>query len=451
MRARLGMLTIPFVLVCTAIAMESTQTPSNQTSRASEDAPSASPESAQEALQGQFFISAEAEEGAGVENQVVLARFGDASQSMQQMRARLADPEQRGAVRAEQRTNLQQLYPDVAEALRLDAATHEALLNLLTDQQMEMLDQVHDEGQREALHSMQAQVDAQNRKLDELRGVLGEEGLERYQQFVGTVSERRQVRDVDARLDAADKLSPEQKDRLIDLFKEKNRKDLPPPLPPERMPSFLNSRDPGSPTFREDLQRASQLATIEANEEILRLEDASNRWMAERAAEFLTPAQASAVAEVNETQTETHRQWIEQARAKAGLDGAIPERSEERTPLRKPVSREVALEMTISVNGAEPVRVTHTGSNREPLSIQASDELSVEADWTLFDDDWLDVKLTFYEQGPTGRRRLDSAGGFGMLTKTPDGVASRSGGGTNMAVAGRKAYSVEMTVAAMAL
>ena len=188
---------------------------------------------------------------------------------------------------------------------------------------------------------MQAQVDAENRKLDALREVLGEEGLERYQQYVTTPGERRQVREVEARLAAADKFSPEQKDRLIALFKEKNRKDLPPPAPPSRMSSFLSSRDPGSPTFKEDLQRESQLGTIAANEEILRLRHSSNRWMVEQAAEFLTPTQTSALSKMNEAQTQSLRQWIEKERVRAGLDRAIPERGEERAPLRKPVSGDV--------------------------------------------------------------------------------------------------------------
>ena len=58
------------------------------------------------------------------------------------------------------------------------------------------------------------------------------------------------------------------------------------------------------------------------------------------------------------------------------------------------------VELTLKVNGGEPVSVTHTGPNGEPLKFQAADELFVEADWTLFDDDWLDVQLTFFEDGP---------------------------------------------------
>jgi hypothetical protein len=313
---------------------------------------------------------------------------------------------------------------------------------------MEMLDLIHDQRRREAWTSTQAQVDDQNRKLDDLRGVLGEEGLERYQQYVGTQSERRQVRDVDARLDAADKLSPEQKDRLIALFREKNRKDLPPPLPSSRMSSFLDSRYPGWTAFQEDLQRSSQLATIEANEEILQLKETSDRWMADRAAEFLTPTQAAALAKANEAQMETHRQWIEQARAQAGLDRAIPERDKESAPLRKPVSGQVTLELTLRVNGGDPVRVTHTGRNSEPLKIEASDELFVEANWTLFDDDWVDVQLTFFEDGPTGRRRLESSG-LGSMARISDPPALR--GTSSTIVTGRKAYSVEMTVGAAAL
>ena len=159
MRTRPGLLTISFILAGSTsaiIAMESTQTPTTQTPQPSEDpTASSSPVSGQEVVQGHFFVASEGEESAGVENQVIFSSdSGDASQSMQQMRARLADPEQRVAVRAEQRASLEELYPDVVEVLSLDSATHTKLIDLLTDQHMEMLDLMY--GERQASMALDA-------------------------------------------------------------------------------------------------------------------------------------------------------------------------------------------------------------------------------------------------------------------------------------------------------
>jgi len=339
--------------------------------------------------------------------------------------------------------------------LNLGSTTHEALMELLTDQHMESLDAMFGDHRPEAFFGTHHRLEAESRKLDQLRAVLGDDGLERYQEYTTTVYERGQVREVDAYLGATDKLSPEQTARLVKLFQEKNRMGIPPPTP-SRMSQLLRSRDPRSPTFQEDLQRESQLATIEGNQQLLRLRETSNRWMAERASEFLRPAQNAALAKANESDMARQRQWIEQARTKAGLDPAIPARgSDESTPPRKPATGEVTLDLVVRVNGAEPVHVTHTGPNGESLKFKASEDLLAEVEWTLFDDHWVDVRLTYFEEGPNGLRRLQGGSGFGTMAGVSGGTATgdnvigaRSSSST--IVTGRKAYSVELSASAAA-
>src|SRR5262245_18293093 len=130
---------------------------------------------------------------------------------MKEMRARLADPEQRKAMRAEQRDGLVRTYPDIEEQLKIDSPTRDALFELLADQHMESLDAMFDQHRRPAMPSMQGMVGTENKKLDQLRALLGEDGLERYQEYTVTAYERQQVREVDALLGPGDKLSPEQK------------------------------------------------------------------------------------------------------------------------------------------------------------------------------------------------------------------------------------------------
>lgn len=458
MRVRIGLLAISLGLACDVLAMESTQKPTDRTPPANEIEPAASQRPVEGLIEGQLFqgdIKNPDAQNAGIENRIVRVPFGERSQSMEELRARLADPEQRKAMRAEHRTGLEQTFPDVDEALNLDSTAHDALMELLTDQYLESLDAMFSNHRREAWPSPQDMLGAENKKLDQLREVLGEDGLERFQEYSTSVHERGQVREVDAYLGANDKLSSEQKARLVKLFKEKNQAGLPPPGP-SRMTNLLHSRDPSSPTFQEELQRESQLATIEANQQMLRLTEKSNRWIAERASGFLSPAQNAALAKANKADMARQRKWIEQARTQAGLDPAIPERgNDESTPPRKSVSGVVTLELMVRVNGGEPVHVTHTGSNGEPLKFKASEDLFAEAEWTLFEDNWVDVRLTFFEEGPNGRRRLPAGAGFGTMGRvsgdmTPGDDSPWARSSSSTIVTGRKAYSVELSASAVA-
>lgn len=401
---------------------------------------------------GQFIqgeIGSANMESDGAENRILFVPFDAQSPSMEEMRARLADPEQRKAMRAEQHASLEKSLSDAAEELNLDPATHAALIDVLADQYLESLDAMFAARRPGAFPSMQAMAEAENRKLDQLREVLGEDRLERYQEYTATGYERSQVREVDAMLGAADKLSAEQKTRLVELFRERNRMGIPPPTPP-RMSNLMRARDPGSPTFREDLQRESQLATIESNQQMLRLKETSNRWMAERTSGFLTPPQNVALAKTLDADLARQRKWIEQARASAGLDRAIPEQqAEEGIPLRKPAPGDVWLDLLVRVDGGEPVHITHTGPNGAPLKFKASEGLFAEAEWTLFDDNWIDVRLSFFEEGPNGLRRLQGGSGFGTMTRASDDRAPvegiESSGRSGTIVMGRKAYTVELS------
>ena len=372
--------------------------------------------------------------------------FGEPSQMAEQMRVRLKDPQQRQALRAEQRASVQEGYPDIGEALGLDATTEAKLIELLTDQQMQNLENVYSSAQP-AQFSIQAQADARNRTLDQLRELLGDHGLERYQDYMATLAERGQVRMFDARLGAADKLQPEQKTRLMNVFREMNRQpqDL---MRSRRFPSGVSWESP------ENLQRAAQLETIALNEASLRRMKESHPAAAREAANFLTPMQLQEFERMNAEQEAGLRQWVEGARAQAGLKPDAPAVAEDpsamRRPQRTPVTGRITLELNVTVDGNAPATFNHVGLNGQPVTFEIANGLMVEATPTLFEDHWLDVELAWFEKGRNGKRRLQEASAFGVLTRTPDGSTSR-GGGTEMLVTGSKVYAIvaEATAAKM--
>ena len=248
MRMRAGLLAISLGLGCGALAAESAQKPEPRTQTSNEVAPAASWERVDGRIEGHIFRDGNMKgaevENSGAESRTFFVPFGERSQSMEEMRARLADS---GAAQGP-------CAPSIAPAssrpiriskdvLNLDSTTHEALMELLTNQHMESLDAMFRGHQSDAFFAMHRLAEAENRKLDQLREVLGDDGLERYQEYTRTVHERRQVREVDAYLGATDKLSAEQKARLVKLFEEKNRMGIPPPTP-MRMSDLLRPARP---------------------------------------------------------------------------------------------------------------------------------------------------------------------------------------------------------------
>ena len=402
------------------------------------------------------IIAAESQQPSAVSESnsiVAINTFGGPSQMAEQMRARLNDPAQRRVLRAEQRASVQEGYPDIGEALGLDATTEAKLIELLTDQQMQNLEQhVHFSAQP-AQFSIQAQADARNRALGELRELLGDHGLERYQDYMATLAERSQVRMFDARLGAADKLQPEQKTHLMNVFREMNRQDLQPAMRSRRFLSGVSWESPEYPS-PENLQRAAQLDTIALNESSLRRMKDSHPSAAREAAKFLTPMQLQGFERMNAEQEAGLRQWIEGARAQAGLKPDEPAVAEDPPDMRRPqrtqVTGRITLELIVTVDGNAPTTLNHVGLNGQPVTFEIANGLMVEATPTLFEDHWLDVELAWFEKGRNGKRRLQEASAFGVLTRTPDGSTSR-GGGSEMLVTGSKVYAIvaEATAAKM--
>jgi hypothetical protein len=251
------------------------------------------------------------------------------------------------------------------------------------------------------------------------------------------------VKTFDDLLPSAEKLLPGQKSKLVQLYLENNRRER-----EEHLGSHMSrpfGPVEGTPS-REEMQRHSQLLTIQANEAALRRAEQENPRLESRAAEFLSSNQLGILQRMNEEKMSSLRDWIEQARAQAGLSAQIPETEQAlgASP-RKPIAGDVTFAFTVTVNRSEPVTHIHTGQNAQPILFSASDGLWIEATPTLYEDHWLDVRLAFYEQLGEQKRRIDRDSSFGTLTRLPDGTTNRSGMSTDV-ITGSKGYAVKTLV-----
>ena len=376
--------------------------------------------------------------------------FGSGSQAMNEMRTRLQDPQQRAKLREDQRRSIAGNHYGVADALQLDAATFDRLMELLADQQLAQSEHFHamfaGEGPRNPTERMRNEADRVTKNIDAMREVLGQEKLERYQKLRFSLGQRGQIRELDERLGAADKLNGTQRERLVELLNE----HMVASLERRHMQRSLLSPFRGdlrALPSREEMLRHSQLQTITSNEETWRDMPESNRQLRERAAEFLTEPQLAMLAQMHEEQRATLQQRIEQMRVQAGLSTTIPEQPQVTEATLATVNRDVKLSLMASVNEENPRYLTTVVSSGKSVSLKIAEGLFLEATPIVFENDAYKLRVEYFEEGGvTGRRLIGNMGQSGtVMQPSSDGGSRHVGGGGGSVLTGSKGYAVELS------
>lgn len=377
--------------------------------------------------------------------------LGPGSDHMEKMRERLQDPQQRAALREEHRGYIVDSHYDAAEVLELDAATYDKLIELLTDQQMEQLDEFHlrafsPTAPPDMASHLQSRTERHDREIKALRELLGQQTLERLQAYRSTLGERRQVRELDSYLKSTDKLSRTQREQMVEVFRSHFHRVLlnQHSLTPARS-GLLRSMLRDMPS-QEDLQRQSQLMTIESSEDNWRRTPEFDRRLREQAAPFLTAPQLSALEQLHADKLKRLQQSIEEMRVQAGLSPNIPAQAEAKAAASAPakVDRDVRIRMKIAVNQAKPATFTEIASSGKPFTFEVDEGLLVQVTPTVFDNDTYDLRVEYFEQGATGRRLIGHMGSAGKLDRVPP-VADALMGSSGSVVTGSKAYGIELS------
>jgi hypothetical protein len=364
--------------------------------------------------------------------------LGSDSQAVDQTRVRL-DPQQRAKFREAQRQAMADSHYGVADALQLDAATFDKLMELLADQQMEQSGFFHElfagKVSRNPADQLRDKVERVTREVDALRDLLGQEKLERYQKLRSSVGLRGQIRELDQRLGASDKLSGAQRERLVELLNEH--------LVGSMEQHMLNSqRSLFDFSSTQEPERNWQLQTIELNEAIWRETPASNRRLRERAAEFLTEPQLAMLTQLHAEHAARLQQHIEQMRVHAGLNATIPEQPEIIEVPPATVHRDVKLSIKAAVNSENPRYLTTVVSSGNAVSLKIADGLFLEATPIGFENDACNLRLQYFEMGVTGKRLIENT--VAQASKDEHSLAF-VGGGISV-LTGSKGYAVELSV-----
>ncbi len=128
---------------------------------------------------------------------------------MRQQQVLMNDPEYREAMRMQHRMGLLQSHPDLARELGISTAQANQLLDLLAEQQLQSMQNMRPftagaGADPTAMAEMQRKAEERNRANQaEIAQVIGDDGLQRWQDYQNTMGSRYRVRQLSSAFEAA--------------------------------------------------------------------------------------------------------------------------------------------------------------------------------------------------------------------------------------------------------
>jgi hypothetical protein len=263
--------------------------------------------------------------------------------------------------------------------------------------------------------------------------------------YTETLPDRQQAVHFDSRLDASNKLTADQKQRLIQVLQTQRQQSLKRSrLTTGMMPS---DRQSGSDDFQTSMRRQR----VSLMEYTFRQMQEDGRLLAEQLPQVLTRGQIVVYKNMEAEKLAAQRKYVQQARLDAGMspdfnEGALTGSLEGRTPVTGPVR----LEMKFRTNNGEPLESVLITENSQPAApFVVSDGLWVEATPRLFADGSADIYYDFYEE--RDGKRHPARGGLQESMLPPSIPTPPRSGGTSITVTSRKqtyAINVETRISA---
>ena len=244
----------------------------------------------------------------------------ETEQRNQKLRERLADPKQRAQVRAERIQEVSTRNPDLARVLQLDARTAEQLLSLLADQRISQelgSNPLMMAGRMSSNeNSMLPAALEYNQRMSEIQQVIGSKALDDYVAYQESVQQRQSVDELNTALPGAAKLTGKQKDALVSLLQESERRRL---ENMARNPPGLRGFTDFFSKPREELARSLKVRNITSNEAEALRKETENRELQQRVVQILSPEQAKAFAAQRQADIDSLRAWTQEQRRALGV------------------------------------------------------------------------------------------------------------------------------------
>jgi hypothetical protein len=276
----------------------------------------------------------------------------------------------------------------------------------------------------------------QTRNTEQIRALLGDRHFDDYLDYKQTTMERMQVARFNERLAPADKLTGDQKQRLMRLVRTQFDQAM------QRQQRSMGRLLPPIGTRVENMQAMMEKSLIESMEISYRQMEEDSRLLVARLPEVLTPNQVAEFAKMEEEKLAAQRRYTEEKRVAAGLSpeiatGPLP-------PGPELAAGKVKIAVYVRANEAEPVQVEYVTENGKPVPMfDVHEGLWVEVTPTLYQDGWANIAYQFYEERNGQRRSLS-----GQHSLRQTGAAASQGplgvGGGMSIVSGTKTYSVRM-------
>jgi hypothetical protein len=360
---------------------------------------------------------------------------------MEEMAARLKDPAKRAQLRAEHREQIQSQHADIAEVISLEPQMESDLIDLLTEQQLAHLDVFYSrmDASREAHDELlRNHAATQSRNKQQIRELLGEERFGRYLDYTDTMVERRQANYFNAHLGPGDKLTADQKTRLMAMLRDHQEKSNERRMRTSKLmlPGFLPAR-------AEDREELLRKHTIAMNEEGFRELQEESRLLLAHLPEVLTSSQLDVYAQLEAEKIAAQRKYVQQMRVSAGMAPEFDETPRPPAAERVRVAGQVKLQVSVSGDQGEPLRadfILENGTPSEPF--KGPGELWVQATPILYEDGLSQVEFAFSEEIHGRRRPVQGKmvmGSQSGQTDVPLGT-----GRSSTSVSGSKVYAISV-------
>jgi hypothetical protein len=354
-----------------------------------------------------------------------------------QLRKQLADPKQGRQIRAERVRQARAQHPEVVRVLRLDGKAEQQLFAQLAEEILALelrpspFSRAGMVRREDIAQENREEVKRHTQRMQQIANAIGAARLDDFVDYERSFQERGSIERFDRTLPANRKLTGEQRDAMVPLLQESQRR---------LYSSFRRSSVHSGSTVSMSQAERDRLATIALSEQSTN--EVANRELLERLAAILDAEQLQAFARLKQQEFESWHARDRQRRRELGIapDEKLEALYDDSSPLPPP-STSVNLVVRIGVDG-EFVDKTLTGVRGMPVTVELPKGLVLEIRRLPSAEQMVLFEAEVFELIRGGRRQVASLGTTGQALGPEYARLAQAPTSTSVAL-GRKGYLIE--------